>query len=135
MAGPGAVCVRADHPGKSGIPTSYCEALHCHPSTFLGACADPTTERRALFTTRYPGATAYADAEEMLKAERPDVVAIATNAAGRVALTELALQYGAKAIFTVRHPSSPQLPANLHLKALRCSLRHYESSVLLYRYV
>ena len=91
-----------DHPGTSGIPTSYCEALHSHPRTYLAACADPTAERRDLFTTRYPGATAYADAEEMLKAERPDVVAIATNTAGRAELTLLALKYGAKAIFTVR---------------------------------
>ena len=55
-----------------------------------------------MFTTRYPGTAAYTDAEEMLRAERPEVVAIATNTAGRAELTVLALKYGAKAIFTVR---------------------------------
>jgi predicted dehydrogenase len=88
------------HPGESGIPTSYSEALAHHPSVLLVACADPTAVRQNAFTARYPGTVAYDDAEAMLKAERPDIVAIATNTNGRAALTALAVKYGAKAIFT-----------------------------------
>ncbi|MAE61933.1 MAG: hypothetical protein CMJ49_11325 [Planctomycetaceae bacterium] len=89
-----------EHPGESGIPTSYCEALVDHPDTELVAAADRDVKRLDVFKARYGLDAAYTDAAEMLNTEKPDIVAVATNTQGRADLTCLAVACGAKGIMT-----------------------------------
>ncbi len=89
-----------DHPGNEGNPTSYSEALHNRPEVDLVAAADRDPKRLAAFRERYGIEATYTDAEEMLRAEGPDIVAIATNTKGRSDLTCLAVQCGTRGIVT-----------------------------------
>ncbi|MCE2440543.1 MAG: Gfo/Idh/MocA family oxidoreductase [Candidatus Latescibacteria bacterium] len=89
-----------DHPGTEGNPTTYAEALHSRPEVELAAAADRDPKRLAAFTERYGIRATYTDAEAMLRAERPDIVAVATNTKGRADLTCLAVAHGARGIVT-----------------------------------
>jgi hypothetical protein len=89
-----------DHPGEEGNPTSYSEALWARPETELVAAADRDGKRLKAFSERYGIQQVYTSAEEMLRAERPEVVAVCTNTATRADLTCLAVECGARAIFT-----------------------------------
>ena len=89
-----------DHPGEEGNPTSYSEALSARPETELIAAADRDPRRLKAFTERYGIQKVYASAEEMLRTERPDIVAVCTNTATRADLTCLAVECGARAIVT-----------------------------------
>ena len=89
-------------PAASPYPNTYAEALFVRGDIELVAAADRDTKRLGVFQQRYnvgPEHT-YEDAAEMLRRERPEVVAIATNIAGRADLTCLAVECGAKAIMT-----------------------------------
>ncbi|MDP6496199.1 MAG: Gfo/Idh/MocA family oxidoreductase, partial [Dehalococcoidia bacterium] len=88
-----------DHPGDSGIPNSYAEAIHHRPEVDLVAAADRDVKRLKIFTERYGIDAVYEDAAEMLRAEKPDIVAVATNTKHRADLTCLAVECGAKGIF------------------------------------
>ena len=89
-----------DHPGEEGNPTSYSEALSARPETELIAAADRDPRRLKAFTERYGIQKVYASAEEMLRTERPDIVAVCTNTATRADLTCLAAECGARGIVT-----------------------------------
>ena len=89
-----------DHPGNSGIPTSYAEAIHTRAEVDLVAAADRDVKRLKIFTERYGVSSVYEDAAEMLRVEKPDIVALATNTKHRADLTCLAVECGAKGIFT-----------------------------------
>ena len=89
-----------DHPGEEGLPTSYSEALWDRPEVELVAAADRDKKRLEVFRERYGIDAVYAGAEEMLRQERPDIVAVATNTKHRADLTCLAVECGAKGIFT-----------------------------------
>lgn len=96
-----------EHPGDSGLPSSYSEALYNRPEVTLVAAADRDRNRLAAFEQRYgpsgyggPTPRTYTDAAEMLANERPEIVAIATNTKGRAELTALAVSHGAKMILT-----------------------------------
>ena len=89
-----------DHPGNEGLPTSYAEAIADRPEIDLIAAADRDKKRLKVFTERYGVNAVYEDAEEMLRKEKPDIVAVATNTKHRANLTCLAVECGAKGIFT-----------------------------------
>ena len=89
-----------EHPGNEGLPTSYAEALHDRPDVELAAAADRDKKRLQAFRERYGVEKLYEDAEEMLRRERPEIVAIATNTKHRADLTCLAVECGAKGIIT-----------------------------------
>ncbi|NKB72474.1 MAG: hypothetical protein GKR89_35810 [Candidatus Latescibacteria bacterium] len=89
-----------NHPGEEGLPTSYAEALNDRPDIDLIAAADRDKKRLAAFSQRYGIDTLYESAEEMLRIEKPDIVAVATNTKHRADLTCLAVECGAKGIFT-----------------------------------
>jgi len=89
-----------DHPGEEGLPTSYAEALRNQPEIELVAAADRDRKRLKAFEERYGEGATYTDAEQMLRQERPDIVAIATNTKHRADLTCLAVECRAKGIFT-----------------------------------
>ena len=89
-----------EHPGTSGIPTSYAEAIVNRPEVDLVAAADRDVKRLKVFTERYGIDKVYEDATEMLRQEKPDIVAVATNTRHRADLTCLAVACGAKGILT-----------------------------------
>ena len=88
------------HPGNEGLPSSYAEALRDRPDVELVAAADRDRKRLDVFRERYGIDAVYTDAEEMLREERLDIVAVATNIKGRADLTCLAVEHGAKGIMT-----------------------------------
>ncbi len=88
------------HPGTEGLPDSYAEALHDRPEVVLVAAAERDHKRRQAFAERYGVQALYEDAAQMLRQERPEIVAIATNTKHRADLTCLAVACGAKGIFT-----------------------------------
>ncbi len=88
------------HAGNEGLPTSYAEALWDRPDIELVAAADRDQKRLRAFEQRYGVSGLYTDAEQMLREEKPDIVSIATNTKHRADLTCLAVECGAKGIFT-----------------------------------
>ena len=74
------------HPGKEGLPTSYAEALWDRPEVDLVAAADRDEKRLKAFEERYGISALYTDAIEMLRTEKLDIVAVATNVKGAVRL-------------------------------------------------
>ena len=91
-----------DHPGKEGLPTSYSEAFWNRPEVTLVAAADRDQKRLKAFQERYDINSLYTDAVEMLRTEKLDLVAVATNVKGRADLTCLAVENGAKGIVTAK---------------------------------
>lgn len=91
-----------DHPGKEGLPTSYSEAFWNRPDVALVAAADRDQKRLEAFKGRYDINALYTDAVEMLRTEKLDLVAVATNVKGRADLTCLAVENGAKGIVTAK---------------------------------
>jgi hypothetical protein len=89
-----------EHPGDEGLPTSYAEAIADRPEVELIAAAERDKKRLKVFTERYGVDAVYEDAAEMLRTEKPDIVAVATNTKHRADLTCLAVECGAKGIFT-----------------------------------
>ena len=88
-----------EYPG-AWVPTSYAEALVDRPEIDLVAGADRDPKRIEVFSERYGVDAVYTDAYEMLREERLDIVAIATNTKGRADLTCAAVEAGARAIVT-----------------------------------
>ena len=89
-----------DHPGKEGLPTTYSEAIWNRPEVDLAAGADRDPKRLDSFKERYGVDAIYTDASEMLRTERPDIVAVLTNVKDRADLTCLAVECGARGIVT-----------------------------------
>ena len=89
-----------EHPGKEMKNETYSEALWDRPGVDLVAGSERDPRRLKAFGERYGIDALYTDAGDMLRSERLDVVAIATNVKGRADLTCLAVEHGARAIFT-----------------------------------
>ena len=88
------------HPGRERSFETYAEAIWDRPEVQLIAGAERNHKRLEAFRQRYGVDAVYTDAEEMLRTEKPEIVAIATNAKRRADLTCLAVEHGAKGIFT-----------------------------------
>lgn len=84
--------------GEVDVPHSWAEVMHQRPDVDLVAGAERDPKRLAVFGERYGLDAVYDRAEDLLKKERLDIVAIATNTKGRADLTCLALECGVKAI-------------------------------------
>ncbi len=89
-----------ESPGKEGLPSSYAEAFLDRPEIDLVAAADRDKKRLAVFSERFDIQATYTDAAEMLRQEKPDIVAVCTNTKNRHEFTCLAVEYGAKGIVT-----------------------------------
>ena len=89
-----------EHPGKERMFGTYAEALWERPEVDLIAGADREEKRLKGFGERYGIEALYTDAAEMLRNERLDLVAVATNVRGRADLACLAVEHGAKGILT-----------------------------------
>ena len=81
-------------------PVSYAAALWDRPEIELVAAADRDRKRINAFKERYGLEAIYTDAKEMLRQEKPDIVAVSTNTKGRADLTCYAVECGAKGIVT-----------------------------------
>ena len=88
------------HLPRKSLPSSYAEALSDRPEIELVAAAERDHKRLAAFGERYGVQALYTDAMEMLRQEKPDIVAISTNTKGRADLTCYAVSCGAKGIVT-----------------------------------
>ena len=88
------------HPGNEGLPNSYAEALWDRPDVELVAGGERDRNRLKVFGERYGIKALYTDGIEMMREEKPDIVAICTNTKGRAFLTVKAAELGVKAIFT-----------------------------------
>lgn len=88
------------HSPRKSMPSSYSEALSDRPEIDLVAAAERDSKRLAAFGERYGLQALYTDAKEMLRQEKPDIVAISTNTKGRSDLTCYAIECGAKGIVT-----------------------------------
>ncbi len=89
-----------DGPGEAHVPHTWAEAMWDRPEVDLVAGSERDPKRLKAFTERYGVNAVYTDAEEMLRKERLDIVAIATNVKGRADLTCLAVECGVKGIAT-----------------------------------
>ncbi len=88
------------HPGEEGLPAGFVEALIDRPEIDLVAVAERDPKRIEVYKERHGIGSTYTNAEEMLRREKPDIVSIATNCKGRADLICLAVECGAKGIFT-----------------------------------
>jgi hypothetical protein len=79
---------------------SYADALQDRPEIEFVAAAERDPTRRNAFIERYGIDNVYDDAEEMLRKEKLEIVAIPTNTRPRADLTVLAVECGAKGIMT-----------------------------------
>ena len=79
-----------NHPGEEGNPTSYAQALWNRPEVKLVAGADRDKKRLQAFSERYGIKALYTSASEMLRQEKPAIVAVCTNTVYRADLTCLA---------------------------------------------
>ena len=93
-------CYHEQHLPRKSMPISYAEALSDRPEIELVAAAERDGKRLAAFGERYDVKALYTDAMEMLRREKPDIVAISTNTKGRADLTCYAVECGAKGIVT-----------------------------------
>ena len=84
--------------GEIDVPHSWAEVMHLRPDVDLVAGAERDPKRLKVFKERYGIDAGYGCAEELLRKEQVDVVAIATNTKGRADLTCLAVECGVKAI-------------------------------------
>ena len=89
-----------DHPGWENLANSFAEAIWDHPDVDLVAGAERDQDRLKAFGERYGIDALYTDAAEMLSQERLDIIGITTNVKGRADLTCIAVEHGAKGIFT-----------------------------------
>ena len=87
-----------DGPGEANVPHSWAEVMRDRSEVELVAAAERDPKRRGVFSERYCAAAVYADAGAMLREQRLDIVAIATNTKGRAGLACLAVECGVRAI-------------------------------------
>ena len=99
------------------MPSSYAEALSDRPEIDLVAGAERDRKRLKAFGERYGVQALYTDAVEMLRAEKPDIVAISTNTKGRADLTCHAVACGAKGIITEKPMAYTLVEADRMVKA------------------
>ena len=86
--------------GTRVLDNSYADVLYDRPEFELAAAAERDPTRRNAFIERYGVDNVYDDAEEMLRKEKLEIVAIPTNTKPRADLTVLAVECGAKGIIT-----------------------------------
>ena len=78
--------------GCGARAAAHIESYRYLPNTRVVACCDPNPERREMISTQY-NITGYADADEMLRAEGPDIVQLVTWPKTRVELMTLVSEY------------------------------------------
>ncbi|NQU96757.1 MAG: Gfo/Idh/MocA family oxidoreductase [Chloroflexi bacterium] len=78
---------------------THAQALADHPQVRLVAGASRDEGRRARFEERHKGAATYADWRDMLGAERPEIVSVATNSPVHAEITVACAEAGVRAVY------------------------------------
>jgi len=99
--------LRAALVGTGGVANLHAQAVAAYPRAELVAVADLDRAKAEEFAGRYAIPTAYGDLDEMLAAEKPDVVLICTPPAPHRAQSLAAFAAGAHVI--VEKPPAPSL--------------------------
>lgn len=73
-------------------PATHAGAAEALPEVILSAGADPDRERRLGFKQRYPQAAVYSSVREMLEADLPDILVVATPPSTHRQLVEAAAE-------------------------------------------
>jgi predicted dehydrogenase len=79
-------------------PWAHASVFSTNPRTELVALVDADPVKLEKAHGHFPSAATFADAEEMCKTVKPDIVIVATPTSSHKALTLLAVRYGVKAI-------------------------------------
>lgn len=98
IVGCGAIGSLYDEGRQGQDPHSHAGAYTTHPAVRLVAGADIDPVRRKELTQMW-GVSAYADYQEMLTCERPDIVSICTWPDSHAAITMAAVEAGVRAVF------------------------------------
>lgn len=99
--------LRAALVGTGSVANSHARAVAAHPRAELVSVADLSREKAEEFAGRYDIAAAYGDLDEMLAAERPDVLLICTPPGPHREQALAAFAAGAHVI--VEKPPAPSL--------------------------
>ena len=101
LIGCGRIGAFIDNEVTDPYPYSHAAAYEACERTTLVACADQRTDVMARAGERYgvPPAHQYTDYREMLAAERPDIVSVATQPEHRADIVIHAAEHGARAIY------------------------------------
>ena len=83
----------------SVLPYSHAAAYQIHPETDIVAAADINPEALDRFCERYGVENRYDDYEEMVLAQKPDIVSVTTHAVNHAAPAVLASDNGVKGIY------------------------------------
>lgn len=108
----------ANEKKRKGVVT-HAQAYLSHPKTELLAACDIDEARLADFGQRWGIRRLYRDFDEMMKAERPDLLSICTWNTSHAALTERALKYGVKGVLCEKPVSDSLVSAEGMIRAAK----------------
>ena len=80
-------------------PCCHADVYEAHPRTELVAGSTRSDEKQMLFRQKRGDKSVYSDYREMLEAERPDIVSIATPATSHAEITIEAAKLGVKGVY------------------------------------
>ncbi len=98
VIGAGRIGLALEADDRRPKPATHAGMWMHHPATELAALCDVVPEFEAVAREIAPEARCYGDIDEMLSAERPDIVSIATHQDSHVAVARRAIDAGVKAI-------------------------------------
>lgn len=111
--------VRDRPDSKLFLPYSHAAALEACDRVDLVAVCDPLVEKAETTRQRYGAQRAYADYQEMIDKEKPDIVAIATRPSPHVETVEYAVAHGVKGIYCEKPLCNSMAEADRMLAACR----------------
>ncbi len=100
----------------SNLDGTHCEALCKHPAIKLIAGSSRDQGRRDRFEQRI-GARTYADWEEMLAREKPDILSIATYSPQHAEITIAAARHGVKVVYCEKPIATRPVDARAMIEA------------------
>lgn len=98
VVGCGAIGALLEADPKRPKPATHAGALTKNPHTELVALVDTDAKKLAATARLFPGAKAYRDLAECLRNEKPDIVAVATEARSHRRIIESCAEAGVRAI-------------------------------------
>ena len=120
LIGCGRIGAFIDNEVTDPYPYSHAAAYEACERTTLVACADQRTDVMARAGERYgvPTAHQYTDYREMLAAERPDIVSVATQPEHRADIVIHAAEHGARAIYAEKAMAASLAEADAMVQAV-----------------
>lgn len=104
------------------LPLSHSDAVDLHPGLKLVGLCDPLSSARDRAKALYPHLPIYAEPEQLLGEQFPDLVCIATRTPGRSSLIQLCLNYGVRHL----HIEKPLCTSVAELLVLETLLLNYK---------